>query len=291
MRTRELEFMRRRRSGGIISNARDLDLDISDYCIQIKMIGIGDFGAKMVNYSIGKILFDVTFAVVATKNETLLKSAAPQRIKVDDTLSEKSREIFSKLVAKLDLLFIFTDLEDENISMQIAELSKDVLTVAIIPESAPNKEKFQNSVDTFIYVEDKDIDLMFEVVHCITGLLSVDAIVGDYADLRSVLGNGGRGYIACYKATGETPVIDSVKSAINSMKDVLCSSKGILVCVFGYPERIRELNGAVMMLQEVAHPTAEIDWSVVVDISSDFVETIIIATNIELKGKQHNGKL
>lgn len=290
MRTRELEFMRRRRSGGIISNARDLDLDIPDQ----KMIGIGDFGAKMVNYSIGKILFDVTFAVVATKNETLLKSAAPQRIKVDDTLSEKSREIFSKLVAKLDLLIIFTDLEDENISTQIAELSKDVLTVAIIPESAPNKEKFQNSVDTFIYVEDKDIDLMFEVVHCITGLLSVDSMVGDYADLRSVLGNGGRGYIACYKATGETPVIDSVKSAINSMKDVLCSSKGILVCVFGYPEIIRKLNEAVeamMMLQEVAHPEAQIDWSVVVDISSDFVETIIIATNIELKGDWHDGDL
>lgn len=283
MRTRELEFMRRRRSGGIISNARDLDLDIPDQ----KMIGIGDFGAKMVNYSIGKILFDVTFAVVATKNETLLKSAAPQRIKVDDTLSEKSREIFSKLVAKLDLLIIFTDLEDENISTQIAELSKDVLTVAIIPESAPNKEKFQNSVDTFIYVEDKDIDLMFEVVHCITGLLSVDSMVGDYADFRSVLGNGGRGYIACYKATGETPVIDSLKSAINSMKDVLCSSKGILVCVFGYPERIRELNGAVIE----AHPEAQIDWSVVVDISSDFVETIIIATNIELKGDRHDGDL
>lgn len=279
--------MRRRRSGGIISNARDLDLDIPDQ----KMIGIGDFGAKMVNYSIGKILFDVTFAVVATKNETLLKSAAPQRIKVDDTLSEKSREIFSKLVAELDLLIIFTDLEDENISTQIAELSKDVLTVAIIPESAPNKEKFQNSVDTFIYVEDKDIDLMFEVVHCITGLLSVDTMVGDYADLRSVLGNGGRGYIACYKATGETPVIDSVESAINSMKGVLCSSKGILLCVFGYPERIYARNEAYMMLKEVAHPEAEIMGSVVVDISSDFVETIIIATNIELKGKQHNGKL
>ena len=278
--------MRSRWSVGIISNARDLDLDIPDQ----KMIGIGDFGAKMVNYSIGKILFDVTFAVVATKNETLLKSAAPQRIKVDDTLSEKSREIFSKLVAK-HLLIIFTDLEDENISTQIAELSKDVLTVAIIPESAPNKEKFQNSVDTFIYVEDKDIDLMFEVVHCITGLLSVDAIRGDYADLRSVLGNGGRGYIACYKATGETPVIDSVKSAINSMKDVLCNAKGILICVFGYPERILEWNEARMMLKEVAHPEAEIMGSVVVDISSDFVETIIIATNIELKGDRHNGEL
>lgn len=243
----------------------------------------------MVNYSIEKILFDCTFAVVATKNETLLKSAAPQRIKVDDTLSEKSREIFSKLVAELNLLIIFTDLEDENISMQIAELSKDVLTVAIIPESAPNKEKFQNSVDTFIYVEDKDIDLMFEVVHCITGLLSVDTIIGDYVDLRSILENGGRGYIACYKATGEAPVIDSVENAINSMKSILCNSKGILVCVFGYPERIRELNEAVMMLQEAVHPEAKIDRSVVVDISSDFVETIIIATNIELKGAERNG--
>ena len=176
------------------------------------------------------------------------------------------------------------------ISTQIAELSKDVLTVAIIPESAPNKEKFQNAVDTFIYVEDKNIDLMFEVVHCITGLLSVDAIFGDYADVKSVLGNGGRGYIACYKATGETPVIDSIKNSINSMKDVLCNAKGILICVFGYPERILEWNEARMMLKEVAHDV-EIMGSVVVDISSDFVETVIIATNIKLKGKQHDGEL
>ena len=121
--------------------------------VRIKIIGVGDFGAKMVNYSNEKVLLNVNFAVIATKNETLLNSAAPQRLKVEDTLSEKSTRIFSELIADVDLLFIFTDLTDENISEQIAELSKSYLTVAIVPESAPNKEKFQNSVDALISVE------------------------------------------------------------------------------------------------------------------------------------------
>ena len=71
------------------------------------------------------------------------------------------------------------------------------------------------------------------------------------------------------------------------MKDILCSSKEILICVFGYPERFPEWNEAVMMLQEAAHPDAEIMGSVVVDISSDFVETVIIATNL----KEKSGKV
>ena len=54
---------------------------------------------------------------------------------------------------------------------------------------------------------------------------------------------------------------------------------------------MRELNEAVMIFQKAVHPEAEIDWSVVVDISFDLVETIIIATNIELKGDRHDGDL
>ena len=130
--------------------------------IRTKIIGIGDFGAEMVNYSIAKVLLNVEFAVVGTKNETLLKSSAPQRIKVTDSIDEETRKNFSELVKDIDLLFIFTDLADENISTQIAELSKDILTVAIVPESAPNKEKFQNFVDSLITVEDENIFIVKE---------------------------------------------------------------------------------------------------------------------------------
>ena len=52
---------------------------------KIKIIGVGDFGAEMVNYSIANSIFGVEFAVVGTKNEMLLKSSAPQRIKVPNS--------------------------------------------------------------------------------------------------------------------------------------------------------------------------------------------------------------
>ncbi len=96
----------------------------------------------MVNYSIENMIFGITFSVVATSNEILLKSSAPQRLKLEDADSEKSRKVSSKIVANVDLLFIFTDLEDENISMQIAESAENALTVAILPSSAFSKKIF-----------------------------------------------------------------------------------------------------------------------------------------------------
>lgn len=256
-----------------------------DLYAKIKIIGIGDFGAKMVNYSIEKVLLNVNFSVVATKNETLLKSSAPQRVKVEDNISEKSKRIFSELMADVDLLCIFTDLTDENISTLIAELSKSYLTVAIVPESAPNKEKFQNLVDTLISVEDENNFLMYSVVHCITSLVGEPGLVGlDFADVRSVLGNSGRSYVAYGKATGKTPAIDAMKNAMNPLKDILGDSKHLLIGIFGSVEEfsMMEVNEATTILQEAVHPEAEIIWGVTPDVTNaDFIEVIIIASGLE----------
>lgn len=253
-----------------------------DWNVKTKIIGVGDFGAKMVNLSIEKVLLNANFSVVATKNETLLKSSAPQRIKVTDSVDEETRKNFSELVKDIDLLFIFTDLADENISIQIAKLSKDILTVAIMPKSAPNKEKFQNSVDALISVEDENIFLMYNVVRLINGLVSEPGMVGfDYAEVKSVLGNSGKCYVSYGMATGKTPAIDAMKIAINSLKDILNKSKGVLVGIVGYYENLSmiEANEATTMLQEAMHPDAEIIWGVNSDVTYlDSVETIIIAT-------------
>lgn len=60
----------------------------------VKIIGVGDFGSKLVNYSIANIIFDVGFTVIATKNETLLNSSAPQKIKLSDTTDKTQEKIF-----------------------------------------------------------------------------------------------------------------------------------------------------------------------------------------------------
>lgn len=108
---------------------------------KIKIVGVGDFGEEMVNYAIANMLLEVKFAVVAINDETLLKSSAPQRIKVTDSIDNEVKKIFSELVKEVDVLFIFTDLSDENISMQLAELAEKVLTVAVVPSADFDKER------------------------------------------------------------------------------------------------------------------------------------------------------
>ena len=246
----------------IEASAETLNFDEIEIYLRTKIIGVGDFGTEMVNHSIANNL-NAEFAVVTTKNN----------------LSELGKD--------LDLLFIFTDLTDENISMQLAELSKDILTVAIVPESAPNKEKFQNLVDSLISVEDDNIFLMYSPVRCITSLFEEPQLVGlEYEDVKNLLKNSGKGYVTYAKATGDTAEIDAMKSAINSAKDILNKSKGILCCIFGDTENISMFaaNEASILLQEVAHSEAEILWGVSTDvINTDFVEVIIIATRFSVK--------
>ena len=259
--------------------------DKENWLVNTKIIGVGDFGAKMVNYSIANMLFKVTFAVVATDNETLLKSSAPQRLKVKDNVSEKSKKFFSELMADVDLLFIFTDLTDEIISEQIVELSKSYLTIAIVPKSAPNKEKFQKSVDTLISVEDKNIFMMYSVVRCINSIVSELQMVGvDFADVRSVLLNSGKCYVAYGKANGKTPAVDATKILINSVKDILRKSKRMVFSIIGGKDNLSmmDVNEATTILEEAVHPEAEIIWGVTSDvINDDSIEVIIILADLE----------
>ena len=224
-----------------------------------KIISVGDFGTKIVNYLKSKPLFNTDFAVVA-KN------------KIDD-----------KIIADVDVLFIFTDLSDENISMQLAEMSKYILTVAIISESAKKVEKFQNAVDVFVTVEDENIFSMYSAVRCVNGLTEPGLIGLDFYDIKVILENGGRGYVAYSKATGKTPTVDAMESALNSMKEILQRSKRILFCIFGSNEVLSmiETNEASIILQKSANPDAEIVWGVTVDENCfDFAEVLIIATDL-----------
>ena len=250
---------------------------------RIKIIGVGDFGMRMINYSIANVLLNVKFAVVATNNETLLHSSAPQRIKLSDTTDEETRKKLFELIKDLDLLFIFTDLTDENISMQIAELSQNILTVTIVPESVPNKDNFQNLVDSLISVDDDNIFLMYSAVRCISNLITEPQLVGlDFADVNELLRNSGRGYVAYGKSSGEA---DAMNNAINSMKDILRKSKRILFCIIGCLENLSMLeimSKALDLIHYAAHPDSEIIWSAMADSTiTDYVEVIVIASDLE----------
>ena len=67
---------------------------------------------------------------------------------------------------------------------------------------------------------------------------------------------------------------------INSAKDILNKSKGILCCIFGDTENISMMavNETSILLQEVAHHEAEILCGVMTDSTiTDYIEVIIIA--------------
>lgn len=92
----------------------------------------------------------------------------------------------------------------------------------------------------------------------------------------------GRCYIACGKANGEKAT-DAMKIAINSMEKILQHSKRILLGFFGCQGEtttnlsMKEIHEAVTILQEAAHPDAEIVWGVTADITSeDYIEVIMV---------------
>lgn len=126
-----------------------------------------------------------------------------------------------------------------------------------------------------------NVDLMLSAVRCINSLVSEPGVVEpDFADVKSVLEKSGRGYVGYGKAKGEQPIIAAMKSAMNSLKDTLHNSKRFLICFFGRYENLLmlEVNEATTILQEAAHPDAELSWQVVPDITNqDFVEVIVIS--------------
>ena len=267
-------------------NFVDNDLDIF---AKIKVIGVGELGARVINHALENGIEGVGLAVVDTDNETLLKSAAPQRLKINEINSEDSANKIKQLIERVDMIYLIADLNRKELTLMIAEQFQNdkVLSLCLVDSAADSDyiNKLKSLFDTVIINDTDNLELMFQAIRGVTDLIAVPRLVGlDFIDVKDVTSQAGEGCVGYGEASGENATVEAVKLAINSIKDKLKNAKGILLNILGSADSLSmmEVNEATTDVQEAVHEDAEIMWGVTSDETlEDSIQVVILATKFE----------
>ncbi len=262
------------------------DHNYEDFFAKIKVIGVGELGAKVINHAIENIIEGVELAVIDTSNETLLKSAAPQRLKINEINSEDSANKIKRLIERIDMIYLIGDLNRKDLTLMIAEQMQNnkILSICLIDSAADEEfiEKLKSLFGTVIISDTADLDLLFQAVRGVTDLVAVPGLVGlDFVDVKDVTSNAGEGRVGYGEASGENAIFKAIKKALQSLKGKLSTSKGILINILGGVENLSmmEVNEATTDVQEAVHEEAEIIWGVTSDDTlEDVIKVVILAT-------------
>ena len=193
------------------------------------------------------------------------------------SIDNKSNDEVNEALKGADVVFIVAGKRTET----VAALSKEIgaLTIAIV-----DSDNLSNSaVDTFFIIDSVQKSVIPNVIKAIADLIAVPGLVNlDFADVKSVLGNSGRGYVGTGEAVGKNAIVNAVKEAIINVGDI-SKSRSLMLNILGSVDSLSmmEVNEASITLQESVHEDAEIIWGVSVDESfGDKIRATLIATNL-----------
>ena len=265
------------------------DHNDEDLFAKIKVIGVGELGAKVINHALENSVEGVGLAVVDTDNATLLNSSAPQRLKINESDSEDSEDKIKRLIERTDMIYLVGDLNRKELTLMIAEkLQNDKILSLCLVDSAADSDyinKLKSLFDTVIINDTDNLELMFQAIRGVTDLIAVPGLVGlDFIDVKDVTSQAGEGCVGYGEASGENATVEAVKLAINSIKDKLKNAKGILLNILGSADSLSmmEVNEASTDIQEAVHEDAEIIWGVTSDETlDDTIKVVILATKFD----------
>jgi len=168
----------------------------------------------------------------------------------------------------------------------IAELRERVDTLIIIP----NDRLLQivdkkTTVEAAFKVAD---DVLRQGIQGISELITVPGLINlDFADVKSIMGEGGSALMAIGRGSSDTRCADAAKAAITSpLLDIsITGAKGILFNVRGGPDlTLFEVNEAAEIISAAADPDANIIFGAVIDPKmSGEVQITVVATGFDTR--------
>ncbi len=181
-----------------------------------------------------------------------------------------------------------------NAETGIETLRDEVDTLIVIPN------------DRLLSISDRSISIMeaFEEadkvllsgVQGITDLITTAGLINlDFADVKSVMQGAGSALMGLGAAQGENRAVEATEAAIASplLEASIDGAHGVLLSIQGGTDMgLFEINEAARMVQEVAHPEANIIFGAVIsDNLGDEVRVTVIAAGFDdpVKGAQNNG--
>jgi cell division protein FtsZ len=169
----------------------------------------------------------------------------------------------------------------------IASLREDVDTLIVIPN------------DRLLSISDRSVSMMdafrsadqvlLSGVQGITDLITTPGLINlDFADVKSVMQGAGSALMGIGSARGEDRAVQAAELAISSplLEASIDGAHGVLLSVQGGSDLgLFEINEAARLVQEAAHPEANIIFGAVIDDAlGDEVRVTVIAAGFDSGG-------
>ena len=132
-------------------------------------------------------------------------------------------------------------------------------------------------------------DVLRQGIQGISELITVPGLINlDFADVRTIMAEGGAALMAVGSAEGEDRALKAAQQAISSkLLDVtIDGARGILFNVTGGPNMtLYEVNQAAAIIKETAHPDVNLIFGAVIDEKmGDMIRVTVIATGFDQSG-------
>ena len=281
---------------------------------KIKVIGVGGGGISAVNKMISNDLKYVEFVTVDTDAKTLENSQAPRRIHITENAMKNSEQILN-VIEKTDMIFVVAGMGGRagtSIAPIIAKYSKELsaLTIAVVTRPFEDEKRNKNAdagiknlnshSDLVVVVSGDKIlqangniskeqalniadDVLFKTVQGISNLILIPGMINlDFADLCTILGKAGVGFVGIGEASGKNASVKAVQVALDCpLLEKMKDATSIVINFMGSDESfsMAEVNEASILIMDAAKSEAEIMWGMSIDESlGDTVRVMIIAT-------------
>jgi len=166
----------------------------------------------------------------------------------------------------------------------IAMLKDQVDTLIVIPNDRLLEivDKRANLQQAFRVAD----DVLRQGIQGISEVITVPGLINlDFADVKTVMSEGGAALMAVGTGTGDTRAVDAAQQAITSkLLDVtIDGARGILFNVTGGPSMtLYEVNQAAEIIKSTAHPDVNLIFGAVIDENmKDDIRITVIATGFD----------
>ncbi|MBR4575739.1 MAG: cell division protein FtsZ [Clostridia bacterium] len=288
-----------------------------------RMVDAGLRGVEFISVNTDRQALSQSNAQVKIQiGEKLTKGLGAGAIpEVGRRAAEESREEIASALKGADLVFITAGMgggTGTGAAPIVAEIARDMgtLTIAVVtkPFNFEGKQRMKNAeagidelkqhVDTLVVIPNDRLlqvvnkgttmleafriadDVLRQGIQGISDLIAVPAMINlDFADVKTVMENGGMAHMGIGIGTGENRLVEAAKNAIASplLETNIDGARAVLINVTGGADiSIVDINEAANLIMEAADPDANIIFGAGIDETmGEDVRITVIATGFE----------
>lgn len=205
-------------------------------------------------------------------------------------IAEKAKEMGALTVAVVTKPFLFEgSFRARQAELGLAELNDVVDTLITIPNQRllTMVGKQTSMLEAFSLAD----EVLTQAVQGISDLIMIPGLINlDFADVKTIMADMGVALMGSATASGDQRSIDAANKAISSplLDDIsIDGARGVLINITGGKDLgLHEISESASIIQEAAHPDANIIFGAVIDESLvEEIRITVIATGFDTKAK------